>query len=29
MDALCNQADDLIKQGRNILILTDRGVSAR
>ncbi|MCA1963287.1 MAG: glutamate synthase large subunit [Prosthecobacter sp.] len=28
MDALCAQADDLIKQGRNILILTDRGVSA-
>ncbi len=27
MDALCAQADDLIKQGRNILILTDRGVS--
>jgi glutamate synthase (ferredoxin) len=28
MDALCAQADDLIKQGRNILILTDRGISA-
>jgi glutamate synthase (ferredoxin) len=28
MDALCAQADHLIKQGRNILILTDRGVSA-
>ncbi|MBV6500573.1 MAG: Ferredoxin-dependent glutamate synthase 1 [Prosthecobacter sp.] len=28
MDALCAQADQLIKQGRNILILTDRGVSA-
>jgi len=27
MDALCAQADDLIKQGRNILILTDRGIS--
>ncbi|MFO1482853.1 MAG: glutamate synthase large subunit [Verrucomicrobiaceae bacterium] len=26
MDALCAQADDLIKQGRNILILTDRAV---
>jgi len=28
LDALCAQADDLIKQGRNILILTDRAVSA-
>ncbi|GEP45216.1 glutamate synthase large subunit [Brevifollis gellanilyticus] len=28
MDALCAQADDLIKQGRNILILTDRAISA-
>ncbi len=28
MDALCAQADDLIKKGRNILILTDRGISA-
>jgi len=28
MNALCAQADQLIKQGRNILILTDRGVSA-
>jgi glutamate synthase (ferredoxin) len=28
MDAICAQADDLIKNGRNILILTDRGVSA-
>ena len=27
MDDLCAQADELIKQGRNILILTDRGVS--
>jgi glutamate synthase (ferredoxin) len=28
MDALCARADDLIKQGRNILILTDRAISA-
>jgi glutamate synthase (ferredoxin) len=28
MDAICAQADDLIKNGRNILILTDRGISA-
>ncbi len=28
MDAICAQADDLIKTGRNILILTDRGISA-
>jgi len=27
MDAICAQADDLIKKGRNILILTDRGIS--
>ncbi len=27
MDALCAQADDLVKQGRNILILTDRAIS--
>jgi len=28
MGAICAQADDLIKKGRNILILTDRGISA-
>ncbi len=28
MDAICAEADELIKKGRNILILTDRGISA-